>query len=82
MDYGILSHTQLQSCTDQEEYLRLPAIATGASAGVVPSQFAVWSYPRQSADADQASFNMVSAMLLRIHQIGIWPASMRLPRLR
>lgn len=70
MDYGMLSHTQLQSCTDQEEYLRLPAIATGASAGVVPSQLAIWSYPRQGADADQASFNMVTAMLLRIHQSG------------
>ena len=70
MDYGMLSHTQLQSCTDQEEYLRLPAIATGASAGVAPSQLALWSYPRQGADADQASFNMVTAMLLRIHQSG------------
>jgi len=70
MDYGMLSHTQIQSCTDQEEYLRLPAIATGATAGVVPSQLAIWSYPRQGADADQASFNMVTAMLLRIHQSG------------
>ena len=70
MDYGMLSHTQIQSCTDQEEYLRLPAIATGASAGVVPSQLAIWSYPKQDADADQASFNMVTAMLLRIHQSG------------
>lgn len=70
MDYGMLSHTQIQSCTDQEEYLRLPAIATGASAGVVPSQLAIWSYPKQGADADQASFNMVTAMLLRIHQSG------------
>ncbi len=70
MDYGMLSHAQLQSCTDQEEYLRLPAIATGASAGVAPSQLAIWSYPRQGADADQASFNMVTAMLLRIHQSG------------
>lgn len=70
MDYGMLSHTQIQSCTDQEEYLRLPAIATGASAGVVPSQLAVWSYPRRAADADQASFNMVSAMLMRIHLSG------------
>ncbi len=70
MDYGMLSHTQIQSCTDQEEYLWMPAIATGASAGVVPSQLAVWAYPRQGADADQASFNMVNAMLLRIHQSG------------
>jgi hypothetical protein len=51
-------------------YLRLPAIATGASAGVIPSQLAIWSYPRQGAEADQASFNMVTAMLLRIHQSG------------
>ncbi|HEV2174797.1 MAG TPA: alpha-galactosidase [Nitrospira sp.] len=70
MDYGMLSHTHIQSCTDQEEYLRMPAIATGASAAVVPSQLAVWAYPRKNADADQASFNMVSAMLLRIHQSG------------
>ena len=70
MDYGMLSHTNLQSCTDQEEYPRMPAIVTGASAAVALSQLAVWSYPRKGADADQASFNMVSAMLLRIHQSG------------
>lgn len=70
MDYAMLSHTQIQSCTDQEEYLRMPAIATGSTAAVVPSQLAIWSYPRQGADADQASFNMVNAMLLRIHQSG------------
>jgi len=70
MDYGMLSHTQIQSCTDQEEYLRMPAIATGASAGVAPSQLALWSYPLKDADADQASFNMVNAVLLRIHQSG------------
>ena len=34
-----------------------------------PSQIALWSYPRQGDDADQASFNMVTAMLLRIHQL-------------
>jgi len=48
----------------------MPAIATGASAGVAPSQLALWSYPLKDADADQASFNMVNAMLLRIHQSG------------
>lgn len=70
MDYAMLSRMHLQSCTDQEEYLRLPAIATGASAGVIPMQLAIWSYPRKGADADEASFNMVTAMLCRIHQSG------------
>lgn len=33
-------------------------------------QLACWSYPLANADADQASFNMVTAMLCRIHQSG------------
>jgi alpha-galactosidase len=70
MDYGMLSRLQLQSCSDQEEYLRFPAIATGASAAVLPEQLLVWSYPLGDSDARAASFNMVNAMLLRINQSG------------
>jgi alpha-galactosidase len=70
MDYAMLSRTQLQSATDQEDYLRLPAIITGCSAAVLPEQMACWSYPLANADADQASFNMTTAMLCRIHQSG------------
>jgi alpha-galactosidase len=70
MDYAMLSRLQIQSATDQEDYLRLPAIITGASAAVLPEQLACWSYPLATADADQASFNLVTAMLCRIHQSG------------
>jgi alpha-galactosidase len=70
MDYGMLSRLQIQSMTDQENYLKLPAILVGASAAVLPEQLAIWSYPLENADADQASFNMVTAMLCRIHQSG------------
>jgi alpha-galactosidase len=70
MDYAMLSRTQIQSATDQEDYLRLPAIITGASTAVLPEQLACWSYPLANAHPDQASFNMVSAMLVRIHQSG------------
>jgi alpha-galactosidase len=70
MDYAMLSRLQLQSVTDQEDYLRLPAIITGSSAAVLPEQLACWSYPLANADADQASFNMTTAMLCRIHQSG------------
>ena len=61
MDYAMLSRLQIQSATDQEDYLKLPAILTGSSAAVLPEQLACWSYPLQTADADQASFNMVTA---------------------
>jgi len=70
MDYAMLSRLQMQSMTDQEDYLKLPAILVGASAAVLPEQLAIWSYPLADADADQASFNMVTAMMCRIHQSG------------
>lgn len=70
MDYAMLSRLQIQSMTDQENYLRLPAILVGASAAVLAEQLAIWSYPLVNADADQASFNMVTAMMCRIHQSG------------
>jgi alpha-galactosidase len=70
MDYAMLSRLQIQSMTDQEDYLKLPAILVGASAAVLPEQLAIWSYPLANADDDQASFNMVTAMMCRIHQSG------------
>jgi hypothetical protein len=35
---------------------------------VLPEQLACWSYPLATSDPDQASFNMVTAILCRIHQ--------------
>ncbi len=70
LDYAQLSHFQIQSVTDQEDYLKMPAILTGASAGILPEQAAIWSYPTAHGDADSASFNMVTGMVCRIHQSG------------
>lgn len=70
MDYAMLSSCQLQSSSDQTDYLKYPAILVGAMAAVVPEQLAVWSYPQMDSDADATSFNMVSSMLCRIHQSG------------
>ncbi len=70
MDYAQLSHFQIQSVTDQEDYLRMPAILTGASAGILPEQAAIWSYPAARSDSDSASFNMVTGVVCRIHQSG------------
>jgi alpha-galactosidase len=70
MDYAMLSRLQMQSMTDQENYLKVPAILVGSSAAVLPEQLGIWTYPLANADADQASFNMVTAMLCRIHQSG------------
>ena len=70
MDYAMLSQTQLQSSSDQTDYRKYPAIVVGAMAAVLPEQLAVWSYPLSKGNAKEASFNMVNAMLCRIHQSG------------
>lgn len=70
MDYAMLSQTQLQSSSDQTNYRNYPAILVGAMAAVLPEQLAVWSYPLSDGNAKEASFNMVNAMLCRIHQSG------------
>ena len=70
MDYAMLSHLQLQSSSDQEDYRLYPAIEVGESAAVLPEQLATWSYQLANGDVDAAAFNMVNAMLFRIHQSG------------
>jgi alpha-galactosidase len=69
-DYMMLSRHQIQSSSDQEDYRKYPSILVGSMAAVLPEQLAVWSYPLKSSDAVAASFNMVSAMLCRIHLSG------------
>jgi alpha-galactosidase len=70
MEYAMLSHLQLQSSSDQEDYRLYPAIAVGESAAVLPEQLAIWSYQLVKGDPDAAAFNLVNAMLFRIHQSG------------
>ncbi len=70
MDYAMLSQNQLQSSSDQTDYRKYPAILVGTMAAVLPEQNAVWSYPLKNGNRYEASFNMVNAMLGRIHQSG------------
>lgn len=70
-DYAMLSRLQLESASDQDDYRKYPAIVTGLSAGMLPEQLGVWTFPDADANAAQASFHMVNAMLGRIHQSGL-----------
>lgn len=70
MDYAMLSMHQIQSSSDQKDYRKYPSIVVGAMAAVLPEQLAVWSYPMKDGDRYEASFNMVNAMMGRIHQSG------------
>lgn len=70
MDYAMLQRHSIQSTSDQEDYRHYASIAANAPTALTPEQAAVWSYPLRNADAEQTVFNMVNAMLLRVHQSG------------
>ncbi len=70
MDYAMLSRYSIQSTSDQENYLKYAVIAANAPSALTPEQAAVWSYPLLEGDREEVVFNMVNALLLRIHQSG------------
>jgi alpha-galactosidase len=70
MDYAQLSVHSIQSVSDQEDYRLNAIIAAACASAVAPEQAAIWSYPLKDADEEQTIFNMVSALLLRVHQSG------------
>ncbi len=70
IDYAMLSRYSIQSTSDQENYLHYATIAANAPAGLTPEQSAIWSYPMNGGNREEAIFNMVNAVLMRIHQSG------------
>lgn len=67
---ALLSRHSIQSSSDQTNYLRYSAIAAAAPAALTVEQAAVWSYPLADDTAEAVVFNMINAMLMRIHQSG------------
>lgn len=70
MDYAMLSRHSIQSTSDQEDYVKYAAIAAGSPSALTPEQAAIWSYPLREGDDEEVVFNMVNALLLRVHQSG------------
>lgn len=70
MDYALLSRYSIQSTSDQDDYRRYCTIAANSPAALCPEQSAIWSYPMTQGDDEEVVFNMINAMLLRIHQSG------------
>ena len=70
MEYSHLSRHSIQSVTDQQDYLKMAVIAANCVTACTPEQAAIWSYPLPDGDEEETAFNMINAMLLRIHQSG------------
>ena len=70
IDYSLLSRLSIQSTSDQDDYRMYATISANAPAGLTPEQSAIWSYPLTEGDREEVVYNMVNAMLQRIHQSG------------
>lgn len=70
MDYALLSRYSIQSTSDQDDYKKYCTISANAPSALCPEQAAVWSYPMTNGDKEEVVFNMINAMMLRIHQSG------------
>ncbi|MEV5846154.1 glycoside hydrolase family 36 protein [Streptomyces sp. NPDC051985] len=70
MDYAQLSVAQIQSTSDQQDFLRYPPIAASAATAAAPEQAAVWAYPQPHFNLDEIAFTLVGALPHRIHLSG------------
>ena len=73
MTYPLLRQHSVQSVTDQTDYIKMAAIACNCMTAVTPEQAAIWSYPLKDGNEEETVFNMVNAVLFRIHQSGHLP---------
>jgi alpha-galactosidase len=69
-DYAMLSRLQIQSTSDQQDFLRYPVIAAAAAAAMTPEQAGVWSYPQPVMGQQENAFTLCGALLGRIHLSG------------
>lgn len=69
-DYAMLSRCSIHSTSDQASYDLYASISAMAGSAVTPEQAAVWSYPSHEAEEEETCFNMINAMLARVHQSG------------
>ena len=69
-DHAMLATAQLHSVTDQTDFRLLPAIAAAAPMAVNPEQSAMWAYPVPEMTDRETAFNLVGALLGRVHLSG------------
>ncbi|MGN9911530.1 glycoside hydrolase family 36 protein [Phytohabitans sp. LJ34] len=70
MDYAVLSRMQLQSTSDQQDFLRYPPIAVAAPMSVLPEQSASWAYPQPDMTPEELAYTMCTGMLGRLYLSG------------
>ena len=61
-DGAILSRVQLQSTSDQQDFLLYPPIAASAPMSMLPEQAASWAYPQPGMSPEEAAFCLITSL--------------------
>ncbi|MDN4483499.1 glycoside hydrolase family 36 protein [Demequina lignilytica] len=69
-DWAMLSRTQLQSTSDQQDFLLYPPIAAAAPLAMLPEQAASWAYPQAHMALEEAAFCLVTGLAGRFYLSG------------
>ena len=67
INYVHLARHSIQSVTDCADYKTTAFIAAACASALTPEQAAIWTYPVESSDEEATIYNMVNALLWRIH---------------
>jgi alpha-galactosidase len=70
MDYALLTRMQLQSTSDQQDFLRYPPIAVAAPLSMLPEQAASWAYPQPEMADEEIAFTLCTGIMGRLYLSG------------
>lgn len=70
MDAAILARYDLQSTTDQQDYLLYPTIAAAAPMALPAEQAGNWAYPQPEWTLEQVAFTLVTGLSGRLYLSG------------
>jgi alpha-galactosidase len=69
-DYSLLSVTDLQSTTDQQDFRLYPPVAAAAPASILPEQCGNWAYPSADMTDEETAFTLVTGLAGRLYLSG------------
>jgi alpha-galactosidase len=70
-DGAMLSRMQLQSTSDQQDFLKYPPIAASAPMAMLPEQAANWAYPAVEMSIEEVGFCVALGVLGRFYLSGL-----------
>lgn len=70
MDFALLSRLAMQSTSDQQDFLKFPAIAATAPLSLLPEQAANWAYPQPDMTQEEIAYCLATGLLGRFYLSG------------